>query len=156
MLFARPARSEMVMSWPVRPGVLDLMPDAPERLVALKAHTTAIGIFAHANGVDVPVVLAGAYPDPFEDWFEVWMWPTEAMPRHVRPLCRLGRRFLGAAQGNFGMHRLVAHVKSDWPEALRFARLFGFELIERRAVENPVTGWMDRLEWKGDGDGWTR
>lgn len=153
MLIVRPAKSETVLDWPVRPGVLEYMPDAAERLVALGAHKTALAFYHLSCGEDVPVMLAGAYPAPHEDWFEVWTWPTVAMPQHVRPLVRTGRRYLGVARGVFGMQRLVAHVKCGWPEALRFAQLFGFELIEGSAVEYPAIGMMDRLEWKGDRHG---
>lgn len=67
----------------------------------------------------------------------VWMFVSDGARGHGRDLYRFSTNALEFAENELGMYRIHTLVRTDVPEYLRWAQLFGFDLEGRLVKAAP-------------------
>lgn len=145
MILGIPATHDVLRHWPFRARDLELIElygGIDQLQVQLEVDQPTMAYLADGK----PLLMAGLAPLGNGE-AEVWTFPTELLGVYLRPMVRLGQRHLRVAMELYDFTVLHALIETEWEEAKRFARLFGF-LPTPEILEPEMGGLFERWQRK--------
>tara|TARA_R100000700_G_scaffold37257_1_gene47238 strand:+ start:3600 stop:4040 length:441 start_codon:yes stop_codon:yes gene_type:complete len=78
---------------------------------------------------------------------EAWLMASDKLDTHKISVSRICRRWMRKIANEQDLHRVQAHMKSDWPELSRWARFLGMEFEGTIRQMTPDREDYDMYSW---------
>ena len=78
---------------------------------------------------------------------EAWLMASDKLDAHKVAVARICRRWMRKIADEQDLHRVQAHMKSDWPELWRWARFLGMEYEGTVRQMTPDRQSYDMFSW---------
>jgi len=73
------------------------------------------------------LVFSGGIAPLWEGVGEAWILGADRVPQHTVAVARICKRYIYRIAKEQKLHRVQAHMKSDWPELARWASFLGMQ-----------------------------
>ncbi len=73
------------------------------------------------------LVFSGGIAPLWEGVGEAWILGADRVPQHTVAVARICKRYIYRIAKEQKLHRVQAHMKSDWPELSRWASFLGMQ-----------------------------